>query len=63
MDFAKLAQMIANMLLRRGMRFAMKKGMDHMSKSRPAGPGPQTDSKDLARRARQAAKAARRLGR
>ena len=69
MDFAKLIQMIANMVLRRGVNMAMKKGMDHFSRgqsqgqSQGQGYGPQGQGKDMARKARQAARAARRLGR
>ena len=65
MDFAKLIQMIANMVLRRGVNMAMKKGMDHFSRgqSQGQGDGPQGQGKDMARKARQASRAARRLGR
>ena len=59
--------MFANMVLRRGVNMAMKKGMDHFSrgqsKGQRQGDGPHGQGKDMARKARQAARAARRLGR
>ena len=61
----RLIQMIINQVLRQVIRRGVDSGMNHLSRRNTGEPDerPSQDTKDLARKARQAANLARRLGR
>jgi hypothetical protein len=64
MDFGRIVNMILNTLLRRAVNTGINKGIKHMSaKGAPKGAAPHSNAREITKRARQAARITRKMGR
>jgi hypothetical protein len=69
MDFGRIVTMIVNTLLRRAVNAGVNKGISHFAKGKGDGPATADDKaqaakgRDMAKRARQAARITRKIGR